>query len=82
MQRARGKVCGDREGSGELSINRACKLMEVLRQEYYWYLSGRYSARKTEDRQLTAKIKKPSTRAIVSTAREESGRNCAMVAIG
>ena len=31
--------------------------MKVRRQGYYEYLSGRDSLRKTEDRQLTAKIK-------------------------
>ena len=45
------------KAAGKLSVNRACKLMKVRRQGYYEYLSGRDSLRKTEDRQLTAKIK-------------------------
>ena len=45
------------KAAGKLSVSRACKLMKVRRQGYYEYLSGRDSARKTEDRQLTAKIK-------------------------
>lgn len=45
------------KAAGKLSVNRACRLMKVRRQGYYEYLSRRDNARKTEDRQLTAKIK-------------------------
>ena len=45
------------KAAGKLSVNRACKLMKVRRQGYYEYLSRKDNTRKTEDRQLTAKIK-------------------------
>ena len=45
------------KAAGKLSVNRACRVMEVRRQGYYEYLSGKDGTRETEDRQLTAKIK-------------------------
>ena len=45
------------KAAGKLSVNRACKLMKVRRQGYYEYLSRKDNTRKTEDRQLTVKIK-------------------------
>ena len=45
------------KAAGKLSVNKACRLMEVRRQGYYEYLSRKDSARKQEERRLTAKIK-------------------------
>ena len=69
------------KAAGKLSVNRACKLMKVRRQGYYEYLSRKDNTRKTEDRQLTAKIKNIFYESNPSMARGKSGRSCAKAAM-
>ena len=45
------------EAAGEVSVRKACELLEVRRQGYYEYQKRKDSVRKIRDRELKTKIK-------------------------